>query len=79
MNIKSKLKAIEKKHARGFNICDSALSDAEEIFKNIEDYHHCQTSKDGSIEVIIGAYDREYNILPADHSMYEALELLEGE
>jgi len=71
---KAKIKAIEKKHAKGYLICDTALSTAAELFKDIEDFQHCQTGQDGSIEVIIGD-----ECVPNDYNPLEALEMLKAQ
>jgi len=76
-DLKRKLKTIDKKHSKGVGICTSALAEAEEIFKDIEGFEHCQSGQDGSIEVIVRQKNFRFgNETEIDYSLTQALELL---
>jgi len=73
-NLKAKMKLFSRQHSRGYAVCLSALTKADEIFKDLEGFQHCQTSEDGSIEVIIGNEG-----CPGDYAISEALQMLEDQ
>lgn len=74
--IENQISKIEKTHSKGQSICETALLQLEEIFKDLDGFSHCQTAPDGSMEIII---DYDDGMCPGDWCITTALKQMELE
>ena len=78
MGITNKIQNIIETHSRGQCLCENALVESDKIFKSLPNFLHCQTSEDGSIEVIFRD-DQGDHYCPHDKTIWQAVELLKDQ